>query len=139
MLWPRMLKATIDESRSDDRSPVLSVGCCLGEAAQWRRFLSRWAPYAAKYPKGFHATKARDAENEALFAIMKAELPAALAVTINYEDTKSIVPPKLRGRFGEEYATCIRAVVFHGAGYDRHGGCEGRHAAGFWASLSLSN
>jgi hypothetical protein len=106
-----MLKAAVDESGSDDRSSVLCVACCLATARQWRRFSNRWYPYAAKYPKGYHATKARDSDNEALAGIMEEELTAALAITINYQDVKAIVPDKLRGRFGEEYATCIRAVV----------------------------
>lgn len=106
-----MLKIAVDESGSDQNASAICVVACWTTSTQWRHFAKEWAPYAAKYPQGFHASKASPEDNVALAGLINRRVQAGIATTIDYDDFKSVVPHTLKSRFGAEYSTAIQAIA----------------------------
>ena len=106
-----VLKVSVDESGTHGGAPALVVTACVGTPKGWTRILRKWRPRAANYPKGYHATQARDEDNLFLASLLQPHLEASMAVVIPYEVFKAVVPHEHRSRFGAEYATAIRACV----------------------------
>lgn len=106
-----VLKVSVDESGTHGNAPALVVAACVATPNGWKQIRRAWAPRAAKYPNGYHATKARDEDNLFLANLLPEHLEASLAVVVPYEVFKFVVPHEHRSRFGAEYATGIRACV----------------------------
>jgi hypothetical protein len=112
-----MYRVAIDESGSHEGAPALVVAACLMTSTQWGHFGREWGPTARKYPKGFHATDAVPEDRERLADVLDRRLEVAMAISIDYEEFKALVPQKIKSAFGSEYVSGIRAIAVTLAGW----------------------
>jgi hypothetical protein len=106
-----MLKVRVDESGIHNSAPAICVASCWTTSTQWGHLTKDWAPRAARYKHGYHATKASDEDNAALAALVRRRVANGIALTIAYDDFNAVVSHTLRSRFGAEYVTALRVTV----------------------------
>ena len=125
-----MYKVSVDESGTHRGAAAMCVAFCLSTSTQWRAFTREWEPYARKYPGGYHATKASDADNDALTGLVLRRVQGLAAFTFPYDDFKELTTPAIRSEYGNEYAFGVRMCL---AAVDRWCGREGKR----WVSWVL--
>lgn len=105
-------RVAIDESGYHEGAPCIAAGAVYAFKRQhWREYERDWFPRAVWYRDvGFHSTKARADDLDVLAAAVGRWLHA-FAITISYDDYQSVVPHRIRSRYGGEYSTAIRALV----------------------------
>lgn len=106
-----VITVAIDESGTHAKAKSLCVAGCVGNYHEWKRFSREWTPRAKKYQYGFHATKARDADNQFLAQLIVKHLKFSFAVNFDYDDVRAVVGQPFRSRYGSEYAIGVRTSV----------------------------
>jgi hypothetical protein len=102
-----VVQAFIDESGTDERSPVLSVAGFSGTLLQWERFLELWAPFSER----FHAKDAEWLFKDLCVAIEESDVRGVL-VTVEKECFRA-ANAHFRTVFGNAYASCALLCATH--------------------------
>lgn len=111
----------VDESGTHDKAPCICVAAVFGRQQQWDELARAWGPRARWYAEnrnGYHATSALRKDNE-LLANETARWLQGLALTIDYKDFREVVTDGIRGEWGAEYQTALRAIAYVLSGYWR--------------------
>ena len=101
-----VIKVVVDESGTHDKAPCIVVAGVAGETGDWKQFVRDWSARAATYPKGYHASKAKDKDNKFLAHIVARWL-SGVVLSISYDDFRAVVTPRLLSKYGGEYRHAV--------------------------------
>jgi hypothetical protein len=116
-----VLEAYLDESGTDERSPVVAVGCYGGHHDEWMAFEDAWNPILrCAGIDCFHATDRRcDPLWPLLLETIQARKVQGLLLSVRHDDYKVIPTARFKSTLGNAYGACTFGCALQMAAWAR--------------------
>lgn len=101
-----VFSAFLDESGTDDKSPIVTVAGFYGDNEKWVKFRELWEPHSF----GFHARCSDGCFEQLCVAIEESEINGIFAC-VGKDEYKMLATPHMKTALGNPYSACTFLCV----------------------------